>query len=145
MSKSDKVDPRPHDDRDRLEPVYSSELRQRSPVKPVNRIKTANVEERDKDARSEQLTTKGSKEISNKDAEITNNEKPNTINEDDENNEMAKIMGFTGFGSTKGKKVKGNKAGAVSKPKSGSFRQYMNREKGFNRPLSPPPGEKRKK
>ena len=50
---------------------------------------------------------------------------------------MQAMMGFGGFGSTKGKKVAGNNAGAVRKEKKTEYRQYMNRIGGFNRPLSP--------
>lgn len=57
--------------------------------------------------------------------------------EDDEDAAMRAMMGFGGFGSTKGKKVAGNNAGAVSKAKKTEYRQYMNRNGGFNRPLSP--------
>lgn len=50
---------------------------------------------------------------------------------------MAAMMGFGGFGTTKGKKVIGNNAGGVQKEKKLEYRQYMNRQGGFNRPLSP--------
>lgn len=50
---------------------------------------------------------------------------------------MATMMGFGGFGSTKGKKVVGNNVGAIRKEKKTEYRQYMNRVGGFNRPLSP--------
>lgn len=51
--------------------------------------------------------------------------------------DMQALMGFGGFGTTKNKKVAGNDVGAVSKEKTTKYRQYMNRPKGFNRPLSP--------
>lgn len=51
--------------------------------------------------------------------------------------DMAAMMGFGGFGSTKGKKVVGNNVGAIRKEKKTEYRQYMNRVGGFNRPLSP--------
>lgn len=51
--------------------------------------------------------------------------------------DMAAMMGFGGFGTTKGKKVVGNNVGAVRKEKKTEYRQYMNRVGGFNRPLSP--------
>ncbi|ORY71557.1 uncharacterized protein BCR38DRAFT_417381 [Pseudomassariella vexata] len=51
--------------------------------------------------------------------------------------DMAAMMGFSSFDSTKGKKVKGNDVGAVRKEKKSEYRQYMNRVGGFNRPLSP--------
>lgn len=57
--------------------------------------------------------------------------------EDDGMGDMAAMMGFGGFGSTKGQKVLGNNVGAVSKEKKTEYRQYMNRVGGFNRPLSP--------
>lgn len=57
--------------------------------------------------------------------------------EDDGMGNMAAMMGFGGFGSTKGKKVVGNNVGAVRKEKKTEYRQYMNRVGGFNRPLSP--------
>lgn len=52
--------------------------------------------------------------------------------------DMQAMMGFGGFGTTKGQKVSGNNAYAVHKEKKTVYRQYMNRTKGFNRPLSPP-------
>lgn len=63
-------------------------------------------------------------------------------NEDDDvdveaDMDMAAMMGFGGFGTTKGSHVKGNNAGAVRKEKKTEYRQYMNRIGGFNRPLSP--------
>lgn len=52
--------------------------------------------------------------------------------------EMARIMGFRGFRSTKDTKVPGNdKLYGVRKEKKTEYRQYMNRVGGFNRPLSP--------
>ncbi|KAI1819521.1 hypothetical protein F4861DRAFT_135485 [Xylaria intraflava] len=57
--------------------------------------------------------------------------------EDDEMSAMQAMMGFGGFGSTKGQKVPGNNAGGVYKAKKTEYRQYMNRVGGFNRPLSP--------
>ncbi|KAI0517670.1 hypothetical protein F5B22DRAFT_603763 [Xylaria bambusicola] len=57
--------------------------------------------------------------------------------EDDGMGAMQAMMGFGGFGTTKGQKVAGNNAGAVYKAKKTEYRQYMNRVGGFNRPLSP--------
>ncbi|KAK7750608.1 hypothetical protein SLS62_007455 [Diatrype stigma] len=50
---------------------------------------------------------------------------------------MQAMMGFGGFGTTKGTHIVGNNAGAVRKEKKTEYRQYMNRVGGFNRPLSP--------
>lgn len=52
-----------------------------------------------------------------------------------ENELMAKMMGFTNFDSTKGKQVEGNNVGNVRVAKKRKYRQYMNRQGGFNRPL----------
>ncbi|OCH94956.1 hypothetical protein OBBRIDRAFT_816825 [Obba rivulosa] len=55
---------------------------------------------------------------------------------DDEAAMMA-MMGLpaSGFGTTKGKHVEGNQEGAVDVKKMRTWRQYMNRRGGFNRPL----------
>ncbi|KAK4995965.1 hypothetical protein LTR66_004319 [Elasticomyces elasticus] len=56
----------------------------------------------------------------------------------DTEEEMKRKMGFVGFRSTKNTKVPGNdKNYAVRKDKKTTYRQYMNRTGGFNRPLSP--------
>lgn len=57
--------------------------------------------------------------------------------EDDGMAAMQAMMGFGGFGTTHQKKVEGNNIGAVRKEKKSEYRQYMNRQGGFNRPLSP--------
>ncbi|KAF9700973.1 hypothetical protein EKO04_000273 [Ascochyta lentis] len=57
---------------------------------------------------------------------------------DDETWEMAQVMGFAGFKSTKNTKVPGNdKNFGIRRDKQMEARQYMNRQGGFNRPLSP--------
>ena len=56
---------------------------------------------------------------------------------DDDMAAMQAMMGFGGFGTTKNQKVAGNNASAVHKDKKTEYRQYMNRQGGFNRPLSP--------
>jgi U4/U6.U5 tri-snRNP-associated protein 3 len=56
---------------------------------------------------------------------------------DDEDQLMAKLMGFTTFKSTQNTKVPGNNVYGVRKEKKTEYRQYMNRVGGFNRPLSP--------
>ena len=58
----------------------------------------------------------------------------------DELESMAKLMGFTNFDTTKGKKIPGNQSvGAVKVVKKVRYRQYMNRRGGFNRPLDKVP------
>ena len=48
---------------------------------------------------------------------------------------MMKIMGFSGFSTTKNKKVADNVHGDVHVLVKRKYRQYMNRKGGFNRPL----------
>ncbi|KAJ5757410.1 uncharacterized protein N7511_006104 [Penicillium nucicola] len=63
------------------------------------------------------------------------------INEDADEDEieaqMRKAMGFTRFRTTKNTKIPGNDIYGVRKEKKIEYRQYMNRQGGFNRPLSP--------
>lgn len=50
--------------------------------------------------------------------------------------EMMKLMGFSGFDTTKGKHVDGScNAYAINIQQKRKYRQYMNRKGGFNRPL----------
>lgn len=57
----------------------------------------------------------------------------------DEDEQMLKLMGIQGFGTTKGKEVTDNNnsaaKGVAGKNKARKYRQYMNRKNGFNRPL----------
>ncbi|KAJ8454625.1 hypothetical protein ONZ45_g19234 [Pleurotus djamor] len=53
----------------------------------------------------------------------------------DDDAAMMAMMGMAGFGSTKGKHVEGNQEGGVNVKKIRTWRQYMNRRGGFNRPL----------
>jgi U4/U6.U5 tri-snRNP-associated protein 3 len=56
----------------------------------------------------------------------------------DEDEQMSVLMGFKNFKTTKNKKIPGNEFNyAVRKEKTTKYRQYMNRQGGFNRPLSP--------
>jgi U4/U6.U5 tri-snRNP-associated protein 3 len=62
----------------------------------------------------------------------------NGLDDEDMDDEavMQRIMGFGGFRSTKNTKVPGNdKNYGVRKDKKTEYRQYMNRQGGFNRPL----------
>lgn len=60
-----------------------------------------------------------------------------------ETNLIKKMMGFSGFGSTKNKKVEGTDCYGVHKIQHNEYRQYINRKKGFNRPLSPTRGDRK--
>ena len=57
----------------------------------------------------------------------------------DEEEQMRRLLGFNGFGSTKGEAVEDNQStaarGGAAKNKARKYRQYMNRKNGFNRPL----------
>lgn len=82
----------------------------------------------------------GKKRQRNRDAsKKSNNDSDDGEEEDEEQNEMMQMLGFGGFGSTKGKAVADNQMsaakGAASKNKGRKYRQYMNRKGGFNRPL----------
>lgn len=57
--------------------------------------------------------------------------------EDEMEAQMRKAMGFSRFRTTKNTKVPGNDIYGVRKEKKIEYRQYMNRQGGFNRPLSP--------
>ena len=54
---------------------------------------------------------------------------------------MQRMMGFSGFSTTQGKKAKANEGTAAEKgfirkgTSARQYRQYMNRKGGFNRPL----------
>lgn len=64
-------------------------------------------------------------------------------NTSDDQQAMLQLMGFGAFDSTKGKHVAGVGSGGAKKNKKAQFRQYMNRDKGFNRNLSPERTRKR--
>jgi len=55
--------------------------------------------------------------------------------ENDDDAAMIAMVGVAGFGSTKGKHVAGNQEGSADVKKARTWRQYMNRRGGFNRPL----------
>ncbi|KAK2747091.1 hypothetical protein FQN57_002346 [Myotisia sp. PD_48] len=59
------------------------------------------------------------------------------VDPDDLESVMMKTMGFSSFRSTQNTKIPGNNAYGVRREKKTEYRQYMNRVKGFNRPLSP--------
>ncbi|WOO82221.1 U4/U6U5 small nuclear ribonucleoprotein [Vanrija pseudolonga] len=54
---------------------------------------------------------------------------------DDETAAMASMMGFGGFGTSKGQEVEGNDVSGAKTHKKRTWRQYMNRRGGFNRAL----------
>jgi U4/U6.U5 tri-snRNP-associated protein 3 len=64
---------------------------------------------------------------------------PQELDGMDEDEQMKRLLGFDGFGSTKGEAVEDNHSsaarGVAAKNKARKYRQYMNRKNGFNRPL----------
>ncbi|OQU97421.1 hypothetical protein CLAIMM_03353 [Cladophialophora immunda] len=81
------------------------------------------------DPREKETTAQPDKPVTNGDAMA--------VDEDDEDALLRKMMGFTMFKSTQNTKVPGNQIYGVRKEKKTTYRQYMNRVGGFNRPLSP--------
>ncbi len=70
---------------------------------------------------------------------VVNKDADDEEEEGGEEEQMRMMLGFNGFGTTKGKAVADNQhsaaRGAASKNKGRKYRQYMNRKGGFNRPL----------
>ncbi|PKI84297.1 hypothetical protein MVES_001457 [Malassezia vespertilionis] len=58
-----------------------------------------------------------------------------TPSEELDADQIAAMMGFGNFGSSKGKPVEENTEGYAEVRKERTWRQYMNRKGGFNRPL----------
>lgn len=56
-----------------------------------------------------------------------------SLEEEDEETKMMKLMGFGGFDTTKNKKVPGTDVSGAKIRKPIKYRQYMNRRGGFNR------------
>ncbi|ODQ67967.1 hypothetical protein NADFUDRAFT_48625 [Nadsonia fulvescens var. elongata DSM 6958] len=114
-------------------------------VKPDSSDSKRSTEEKNKQS---SLSSSHYKHLENK-ALATDNKQGNTVeaysagDADDADALMRQMMGFASFDSTKGKKVVGSDVGSVRKDKVNTYRQYMNRESGFNRPLSPPPGDRK--
>ncbi|KAG0683100.1 hypothetical protein C6P40_000481 [Pichia californica] len=58
--------------------------------------------------------------------------------------EILKIMGFDNFNTTKYKHVKGTDCFGINFKQKTEYRQYMNRDGGFNRALSPTRGDRKR-
>lgn len=63
---------------------------------------------------------------------------------DEISNDLVKLMGFGNFSSTKNKHVKGTDCYGINFKQKTEYRQYMNREGGFNRALSPTRGDRKR-
>ncbi|CDK28831.1 unnamed protein product [Kuraishia capsulata CBS 1993] len=136
--------------RDRDIATKREETRGRSPIrrgeglaggdkydKKNNTIDNEVVKNTEKSTKKQEVNGKANTEAKDEADEIYVSAEPN--------DEMMKLMGFGSFDTTKNKKVKGSNVYAAHRSKPTEYRQYMNREKGFNRPLSPPPAEKKKR
>ncbi|KAK8849710.1 hypothetical protein IAR55_005045 [Kwoniella newhampshirensis] len=80
-------------------------------------------------------TDDGTQIIPGQDGSGVKEEPKEEVDMDDPEAAMAAMMGFGGFDSTKGKGIPVNADGAVKVNKQRTWRQYMNRRGGFNRPL----------
>jgi U4/U6.U5 tri-snRNP-associated protein 3 len=116
-------------------------------VKPVPTKALSEVEEREKEERMRRLQEEimqDDKKAERELLEAINEGAPKDLDSADlegktEDEQMMMLMGFGGFGSTKGQKVEDNHTGAAkgatASKKERKYRQYMNRKGGFNRPL----------
>lgn len=136
---------RKYDNRDReREREYASRRAAYRPVDEEQR-RTERSANRDRSLTSERLLTDaspaGPDRTSEHDGSAKDVKKDNVGStaelEEDTEAQMAAMMGFSGFSTTKGKKVCGNadKVVVATPAKKLEYRQYMNRPGGFNRPL----------
>ncbi|KAI0807527.1 hypothetical protein C8Q74DRAFT_71616 [Fomes fomentarius] len=158
--RDDRRDDRRRDDRDRKDHDRDRDGR-REPLPPrgdINRERDRHDRDRDRDGRPTEQVSKPplggqpdrqqsststrdpepSASRSRQDSEVPidgaeEGEAMDATNDDDA--AMMAMMGMTGFGTTKGKHVEGNQEGSVDVKKMRTWRQYMNRRGGFNRPL----------
>ncbi|CUM67000.1 uncharacterized protein PRCAT00004687001 [Priceomyces carsonii] len=137
----------------RTKPTPSTVSRSRSPLPHVHLFSLASYRERSPDTLQESEIERQNNTLNT----LTSNEKGLDQSSEDQNargrsrdrtsipvveelcdnDEMISLMGFGGFGTTKGKHVKSTKGGGAKSDTKPEYRQYMNRTKGFNRPLSP--------
>ncbi|KAL4231554.1 U4/U6.U5 small nuclear ribonucleoprotein [Mactra antiquata] len=91
--------------------------------------------DRDRDHRRHQTESSDDEELIFQPVEKTNvtEEELQSMPEDEQ--ELMKVMGFSGFDTTKNKQVVGNEHYSANICKKRRYRQYMNRKGGFNRPL----------
>ena len=83
----------------------------------------------DKDSNLVDLTTNGDNKND------TESNVDGTAKEEVDTDMMMKLMGFGDFNTTKGKHVEDNAIGSKRISVKRKYRQYMNRQGGFNRPL----------
>lgn len=152
-SKRDVRSRSPRRDRERdtkKEPVIQKQIpepikREDIPVLPVapvsfkvgGPVQTADPDRMETDEDSIQAPKAKSSKAKKSKAKPVEEDDDIEVEEDDDVAAMQAMMGFGGFGTTHQKKVEGNNVSAVRKEKKSEYRQYMNRQGGFNRPLSP--------
>lgn len=83
-------------------------------------------------------------ERSNKKQQVSSHSDPNFKGSSIES-EITKTMGFASFSSTQNQHVKGTDCYGINFKHKTEYRQYINREGGFNRELSPTRSDKKKK
>ncbi|GAA5837428.1 hypothetical protein JCM5353_007108 [Sporobolomyces roseus] len=115
--------PPPHPVRSRRSPSPSSSRRRHSPSPPPR----SSRRERDENGRSPPPSPRRNRSRSRSRSVV---EEAAEVEEQD----IAALMGFGGFGTTQGKAHEGELSGAQVK-RERAHRQYMNRKGGFNRPL----------
>ncbi|KAM7017772.1 U4/U6.U5 small nuclear ribonucleoprotein 27 kDa protein isoform 1-T1 [Tautogolabrus adspersus] len=119
-------------DRERRRSRSRSPHRRRSSRSPPRRHRSSSLSpSRQKDRRDDER--KDGKEKTSKPIQISAEDMQGKTEEEIE---MMKLMGFSTFDSTKGKKsAAAANAHAINVSMKRKYRQYMNRKGGFNRPL----------
>ncbi|CDZ96836.1 Nucleic acid binding protein [Phaffia rhodozyma] len=118
----------------RSEPTTMSAARLKGDSKPPPSVLKAEELKREAEEKRQQMQPPDGMEEGVDGEWVEEGEDENGLEEGEED-EMAKMMGFGGFGTSKGKHVSSNDTGDVVIKKQRTWRQYMNRKGGFNRPL----------
>ncbi|XP_056131510.1 U4/U6.U5 small nuclear ribonucleoprotein 27 kDa protein [Lampris incognitus] len=115
-------------DRDRRRSRSRSPHKRRSRSPPRRHRSSSSSPVRQKDRREDER-----KEVKEKSIQISEEDMQGKTEEEIE---MMKLMGFSSFDTTKGRKTDGSvNAHAINVSQKRKYRQYMNRKGGFNRPL----------
>ncbi|KAH0480226.1 MAG: hypothetical protein KVP17_000904 [Porospora cf. gigantea B] len=127
---------RDHDDaRDRDEPSRFSHLRQRR-ERSRSPKKRQRSDDRDDSFRSRYCaSTPVPRELPAR--EVPGPEREVSSEAVDEEMDVAAVMGFEDFDTTKNKDHSASDLSGVNRKSKRKYRQFMNRQGGFNRPLSP--------
>jgi U4/U6.U5 tri-snRNP-associated protein 3 len=156
MSSSEAYDPRRRrEDNERRpppRPATSSRPRERSrspppaaaetPQQAARRARMARLRAENDQEEEEKLTgpSQATQAVARQPQEEIIQVNPDELEGLDEEEQMRKLMGLEGFGSTKGQKVASNHdslaKGKAKKHKGRTYNQFMNRKGGFNQPLA---------